>query len=154
MSLFTWQNDGLYMEKRWIANSFVQIEHLYTLPYQDRPEVIAAWLETTGGQRTEFLCPIFQWRTTFLEQQCPSFCCTARKSFDRYLAYQLDRALSSTSPKPGEVPVIPVGTFLNETGLHTLPSGAVCAVLGRDAIGARGADIVLSPTLARLSPWY
>lgn len=59
MSLFTWQNDGLYMEKRWIANSFVQIERLYTLPYQDRPEVIAAWLETTGGQRTEFLCPIF-----------------------------------------------------------------------------------------------
>lgn len=151
MSPFTWQSDGLYAEKRWIANGFVQIEHLYTLPHQDRPEVIAAWLETTGGQRTEFLCPIFQWRTSFLEQQCPSFCCTVRKSFDRYLAYQLDRALSSTSPKPGEVPTIPIGTFLNETGLHTLPSGNVCAVLGRDAIGAEGEDISLSPTLERLS---
>lgn len=148
---FIWKSDGLYMEKHWIANGFIQIEHLYTLPHQDHPEVIAARLETISGQRTEFLCPSFQWRTSFLEQQCPYFCCTTKKSFDRYLSYQLDLALSSTSPKPGEVPTIPVGTFLNETGLHTLPSGNVCAVLGRDVIGAGSADIALSPTLERLS---
>ena len=143
MSNFCFKGDGLYHGKTWVGNSSVIVDALYSRPHQENPEVICCHLMTTNRRRVYLHLPYSQWNAKGIGKHCPTFQCEKPTLFNRYLTELLDLVMPGGIPPSGIPAPVPFGTLLSETGLHTLPDGKTCAVVGDRIVGAGSSNILL-----------
>ena len=143
MSNFCFKGDGLYCGKTRVGNSSVIVDALYSRPHQENPEVICCHLLTTNRRRVYLQLPYSQWNAKGISKHCPIFQCEKPTLFNRYLTELLDLVMPGGIPPSGIPAPVPFGTLLSETGLHTLPNGTACAVVGDRIVGAGSSNILL-----------